>query len=259
MTQTNNQSRLATLRGRHRKPDKKAGLASYQNRPMDDGGRWIESPELAGIRFIGFSDGLARIQHSGHFDSEFQESVYRGAVYQLPAKGGRVRLIPAVRHGSESGRRSWSDDSGQEGAAILYLADAQLSDDLGGFDSNPDTMDSVRDMARTADGYAEALAESAREYEEAWQAGSRAAYELESAQAARVEFLKLRRDIKAMSPDSRAAKTPAICAALQTRLASLADDWESGRRAYFEAVDSWSGLGAWRSHLESAFNDGLGS
>lgn len=160
-------------RGRYAPPSAAGGA------PGERGGRWFERPEAAGLRFVGWSDELSRIDHSGWFlypEGDPAECA-RGAVYQLPARDGRPVYVEAIRTGEGGGRgRSWHD-MGESGSALIFLADRHLGE-LGGREETGDC-DALRSAARGADREAEIYAEREREYQEAWQAGSRCA-DLES-------------------------------------------------------------------------------
>lgn len=153
-----------------------SGLASYQNRPSDRGGRWIESPADVGLRFVGFSDELTGSRESGwHLSPDGDTgAVARGAVYQLPARDGRPVYVEGVRLCS-GGKRGWQDQSRYD-SAIVYLGEWHLGEPGG---SEYKDEQAIGDAARGADLEAEILAERERDYQEAFMAGQRAS-ELEA-------------------------------------------------------------------------------
>ncbi len=236
-----------------------SGLASYQNAPNDRGGRWIENPAAAGLRFVGWSDDIASIRHTGwHLDPHGDGETARGCVYQLPARDGRPIFVAAVAMGSRCrDGRSWVNQCGRDGAAIIYLNERHIGP-VGG-EQYPDADHYVAhfDAAHGADREAEILAKSEREYQEAWQAGSQAAEFIEKATTLRTAARELLREFRRMRRAAVAGEFPAACAtlrqAIRGHLQSAIDAKEEAR----ELVSQWSGLGAWRANLEDAFKEGL--
>src|SRR5690606_9843007 len=58
--------------------------------------RWCEDTKDAGLRFVGFADELAprAIMHKGWYANlDGSGEVYRGAVWQLPARGGQCIYV----------------------------------------------------------------------------------------------------------------------------------------------------------------------
>ena len=115
--------------------------------------RWVDNVSC-GLRRVGFADEIMRgegysraIDHKGWFIREDGDGgeVYRGVVYQLPARHG----LPQYVYGY--------DDPNNEGAALLCFGPSV--DKCG--------------AARSADRFAEIFAEYEREYDRAWQAGRR--------------------------------------------------------------------------------------
>lgn len=256
--------------GRRRWPSSETpglGAPMESDRYGCGGARWAELPESMGFRFAGFADELAKaagysrmIEHSGWFldPDGFGGELARGCVYQLPARDGRPRFIPAIRLGSESRRNggAWQDQSGSE-SAMLFLAD-MIEGGASGRDSYRDSAsdwEEALEAARFADGRAERYAEAEREYQEAWQAGRQAAELSEEAAEERKAFLALRAELKA---ERRSGfERPAICAALESAVRSHASAWRSAKAKAAKLREEWSGLGAWRSHMEEAFKEGL--
>jgi hypothetical protein len=113
-------------------------------------GSWGEKGEFYLDRFPDWRDigtahevsrreGSRAVEHDGWFCDSFQSETVKGHVLQLPARKGVPQYVPAV---------SWSD---QDGVTLYPL----------------DRHDSALDAARSADGYAERIAESERDYAEA--------------------------------------------------------------------------------------------
>lgn len=193
------------------------GDASYQNRPNERGGRWIENPRAAGLRFVGFSDELASIDHNGwYLDSEIQNETARGAVYQLPARGGRPVYVEAVRLGDYIRGKGWRDQCGSiTGPAIVYLNERHFGE-IG--EDSPRDSDAARDAARGADSEAESIAEKEREYQDAW----RAANDWQEAQG---EMRDARKEARDQARTALAA-SQARCMRQETAIADLAAGYE---------------------------------
>jgi hypothetical protein len=229
------------------------------------GARWAELPELMGFRFAGFTDELRkaagyRSEGSGYYIDDSYSEVARGCVYQLPAKDGRPRFVPAIRIGSE-GKRGWQDQSGSD-SAILFLPDIVTAGDCGadGARYQASEWEEAQEAARYADSRAERYAEAEREYQEAYSAGREAAESLEEAGESRRAFLELRAELKdGCAIELDGAGRPKTRAALESVLKGHCGAWRAAKRRAAELREEWSGLGAWRSHLESAFSDGLAS
>lgn len=174
--------------------------------------RWIESTDAAGLRFVGYADELISVGHRGWFADAFQDETYRGAVYQLPARGGRPCLVAGYA------------DPNNKGAAIIDFSPeyGEAREEVGRYS------DATREAACMADGMAECFAEEARDYSEAWQAARQwqeLADDMANARAsARTLVAEMRAAIKAGQ-----SAGAAICAALRAQLASYADAWQSAR------------------------------
>lgn len=112
--------------------------------------RWCEDTENAGLRFVGFADELAphAIKHKGWYTDPdgFDGEVYRGAVWQLPARGGQCIYVAGFA------------DPNNEGAALI--------------DFEP--ILTISKAAYRADDTARIHAEREREYQqEKWRAAQR--------------------------------------------------------------------------------------
>jgi len=164
----------------------KAALASYQNQPGERGGRWIENPDGAGLRFVGWSDELAqtRDRHTGWFlypDGDPGE-VARGCVYQMPSRDGRSVYVEAIRTGEHAAE--WRD-IGEDGAAYVFLNTRHMGEPGGEEYRGPDHYGAFRDAAHGADREAELFAEEERDYQQAYAAGRRAAEYMDKAKEER--------------------------------------------------------------------------
>ena len=100
--------------------------------------RWVENVSK-GLRHIGQSDEIVRLDHKGWYTDEFQDETVHGEVYQLPARDGRPQYVPAV-----------NDPNNRDCAAVDFYS---MTDDK-------------EDCARLADSMAEYWAEREREYQE---------------------------------------------------------------------------------------------
>lgn len=234
------------------------GLASYQNKPNDRGGRWIERPAMAGLRFVGFADKLARLDHTGWFlspDGDDGETA-RGCVYQLPARNGRPIYVEAYQLGSESRKSGWQEQSSglgeRDAPAVVFLADRHLGE-LGGTDG--DICAAMRAAARGADREAEIIAEHEREWREASELGRTAAEAIEEASEARLEARELLAEIRGRT----VADMPATCKAIRGEIARLL---RSARRKHDKARKLWEEHAgetrAFLAHIHGAFEDGAG-
>lgn len=131
--------------------------------------RWCEDTEDAGLRFVGFADELApRIKHKGWYtDPEGFGEVYRGAVWQLPARNGECLYVAGFA------------DPNNDGAALIDFE--PFYDEI--------------EAAYRADETARIHAGHEREYQEKWQAAQRVRDLLEDICDARREHTALIRAI----------------------------------------------------------------
>lgn len=219
---------------------------------MDNGAQW-GNPDAIGLRFVGWQDeilrrdGYGRGTHTGWYTrhDEYDE-VLRGCVYQLPARDGCARYVPAYREGIESKRNGWEDTSGEHMAALDFSnVITAPRDDTDRYNT---TGPSAREACRAADSLAENAAEKSREYDEAWHAGSQYA-------DLRAELKETRKECRALVRELKAARshTPAICRALRSSVREMRRDM----RDAFEKAEALKDK-VWREY-HAAFNDGAGS
>lgn len=198
--------------------------------------RHCSDTRAAGLRFVGYADDLAGLNHTGwHCDDEGRDTL-RGAVWQLPGKGRHARLIYGYQE--MEGRREMN-----EGSAILCISDMRRADMRDAF-GNVDESDEARDAARSADSLAEHDAESRRDYNAAYQAGREAAEHDAAALEAHGEALALVASIRAERTAARLAGREVqgtICATLSGALESLLETI-SAKRA--ERESAWAAV--WR-------------
>lgn len=208
-------------------------------------GVYIESEKAGGFRFVGYADVISSrhasraIDHTGWFTSDDQGETFRGAVLQLPARKGRIRLVAAYLESTNGG----------------YVLDLSLGavfeEEIGSDSSDPCEHDSAMEAARTADSFAEREAERERDYQEAWRAGqdwSDLGDGIATARKAALQILRERRSLPA------GLDKPALCAAIREKVESLVDEIRKARAKREELVS----LPLSRT-LAEAFNEGAGS
>jgi hypothetical protein len=225
------------------RPELKSGA---YNPPCEVGGsklaRWIEAPPKAGLRFVGYADQLARsISHEGwHTDEDGANGAYlRGAVYQLPARKGRPVFVAGYGdpHNGEAHKG---------GPALLDFESVYMGDDSKGEEAQ-------RDAARAADQFAQSAAESEREYNEAWQAGSRWADIGEEIRAAHAEARQLVRELKSARRLLKGATSfDGICRTIRDKIERAREsitELRAERDSLFDSI---------RERTLEAFNQGAG-
>ncbi|CAB4162060.1 hypothetical protein UFOVP786_23 [uncultured Caudovirales phage] len=122
-------------------------VSGHAGRNDDTRIQYWDHKDSVPFRFIGYVDEIRRsIDHQGWYCDQFQDRTLRGVVYQLPARNGVPQYL--------SGYQESDNDS-----VVLYLDS---------FEAEP------AEAAYRADRIAERWAESEREYQEAWFAGSQA-------------------------------------------------------------------------------------
>ena len=227
---------------RHAAPG--AAFAGYGTKSM----RWCESPADIGLRFVGYADKLARIDHTGWFADEFQDSTVRGVVYQLTARNGR----PIYVSGYDNADNGAADANGPAAIDFGTLWEGEAGDS---YNNDPQ---GARAAARHADSLAERMAEESREYDRAWQAGSQWAERGE-------EIASERRDMLALLAERRHAKAagesyPTICARIASTIEAGLDRIRElrGERAALVAGNGPDFWGVYDAELRAAFNEGAG-
>lgn len=181
--------------------------------PDAQGVRWIENPAAVGLRFVGYADKLANLDHTGWFSDADGSSKIRGVVFQLPGRDGRPRFY--CGHDNED-----NGEAENGGPARVDLAHpigpvwdverecARRSIgpsywmpymERAAYWAEAATETARKDAARQADGMAEKAADEQREYNTAWQAGVAWAEEAET-------IARARRDILALVPAIRRAR-----------------------------------------------------
>ena len=244
---------------------------SIRGNPMRDGhdsdkpgSVFIESPESYGFRLVGRvaadmprGEVWDKRESSGWYSDTFQDRLIFGVVYQLPARDGCPRFVPAYA------------DSDNPDSALFDFA----SMETGTRDSNCSYEgargnDAAKDAARSADSLAQHVAERAREYDAAWQAGSAWAQAAEEMRDARQAALAILKERRAAINDSRLSDSGyfALCDAIRARVSDLLSDISDARARMARlaegdgATDSDYDRTFWTGDkgLREAFNEGAG-
>jgi hypothetical protein len=173
--------------------------------------RWIDSPEDYGLREAGRADSLCRsIKHTGWYlseDNETGETAF-GVVFRLPARKGQSIFV--------AGYRTSYDDSG---AAVCF-----------------ESTEDETQAAQWSDHIAEILAEKERDYNTAWQAGSRYSGYGSDISAIRQDILALCKDIKESGRSFRSA----VCKTLRESISSKLQEIDRLRRKRAQLLETYS-------------------
>jgi hypothetical protein len=200
--------------------------------------RHVDDTGKAGLRFVGYADELARLDHTGWFTDEEQHGKFRGAVWQLAGKGKQSRIV--------YGYQEWDGDSETNVGSALICTSTVLLADMSDGNYSLGSTDEVQNAATYADGLAESAADKAREYNEAYRKGSTVA-ETDST------FIETRRQLLPILAELRKVRhgriqlSPVMCDLLTKRVESdldtLADLRESVRMAWGDcpsyAEEAW--------------------
>lgn len=223
--------------GKHRYSTHKAGYGT-SGRAWSAFGeshmRWIENPSVAGLRFVGFADDLARIGHNGWYlsDDNWTGETVRGVVFQMAARDGRAQYVA----GYDNAINGAADRGGPVALSFDEIFEGEQFDES---DS-----DAKSGAARRADGIAEAMAESERDYNRAWEAGNRFVEIGETVAETRRAALALIAEIKAKR--EAICDGPAIVAALRDRLEAMLDDIKAARVERAELANGFDHTDAFR-------------
>lgn len=228
------------------------------------GSVYVENPESYGFRLVGRvaadtprGEVWDKRGDSGWFDNTLQDSLIYGLVYQLPARDGCARFVPAYAD-------SDNPDSALIDFASMETGTRDENDSYGGARDNA----TARDVARWADNMAQRVAEESREYDSAWQAGSAWAQAAEEMRDARQAVLVILKERRAAINDSRLSDSGyfALCDAIRARVSDLLSDISDARARMARLADGdgatdsdyernfWTG----DKELRGAFNEGAG-
>ena len=174
-----------------------------------------------------------------------------GVVYQLPARNGMARFVAGYQFG------------GVDGGLTLDLGTIYQSESMRGEDVSPQEHDAARDAARAADSMAKHAAEEERDYQTAWQAGSRYADESSDLQTIRAEIRGILQERRQAMHNAALTDSGyfALCDAIRQRVADLLEDMHERRRVMRELANGdhdslifYPG----DKRLQDAFCDGAG-
>lgn len=213
------------------------------NRASEDGLRWIENA-TNGLRFVGLCDEIARsegrpraIDNLGWYTDEFQDSVLRGVVFQLPARKGKAQYVAGY--------------ASSDGGDVWNVKNARLN--------LSETYDDKMDAARASNGIAERAAESGREFQQAWSAGNQYRELGEEISATRKATLALLIERRA-ARDLPAERFASICGLIRSRVGDAGRAIKRARKERNELLSTYSSGRAWRgwNRLQEAFREGAG-
>jgi len=174
-----------------------------------------------------------RIDHTGWFDSEYQEETYRGIVLATT----RGTFLAGMCHGAESRKRGgWQSVCGNDSAVIVETGYSYSTQ---------------AEAARAADHIAEHMAEAEREYNAQANAGIQASELRAEINETRAETLaslaELRQARKALARDS--AAFPHLCEQLRRDARAAVRDIKRKRAKIAELVESFGDSAAFREHF----------
>lgn len=255
-----NLARADVAAGKARYPRGSYGAVCWQ--PGKPGIAWVQNVDGAGLRHIG---NVEAESHGGRIwsnrdscgwysDNDQNETIY-GVVYQLPGRDGKARFVAGYAS---------ADDC--DGLPTLDFGSIYESDESSGANYSDDvaSYDGARDAARTADSMAQHAAESEREYQSAWQAGSRFAELAETVTESRKSALVLLAERRRAATAGKGASYLAICGAIRDKVESLLESISEARqeRAKLKEgkhVNDWlPGFWSGDKRLQAAFNEGAG-
>lgn len=173
--------------------------------------RWVDNVSL-GLRLVGYADKLLHLNHNGWFthDDGDPGETYRGVVYQLPARDHTELYV-----------YGYADPCNDDCAVLSFDPVADKSE-----------------AARYADNLAERFAESERDYNRAWDAGTRYKNLNDEIRAMRKQALTIGAEMRAARKSS--AQAPAICALAHDEVLSLYRHIQKARAERDELLDNYS-------------------
>lgn len=183
----------------------------------ESGMRWIENPAECGLRFVGYADECARLNHTGwYLDSDGFETA-RGIVYQMPARNGAPVFVAGYAdpfNGTKG--NEWKNPACLSFSSVVY-------GESGWFSTDPRDNPECADAGRLADRITEIMAESEREYREVTDARQRFESLADDIKAEWSEWSALMRECRAMRQRAADAVNiaPHIAATIRARLASI--------------------------------------
>lgn len=218
---------------------------------QQEGTWYVGDPVAAGLREVGTvrvdtHDFERSGRPNGWYCDEFGGSTMVGVVFQLTGKHGRARYVPGYRT---------SDD---ERGATVDFDDVHESEPYAGAEDS----DAQRDAAGRADDMARKEAEQEREYQTAWQAGSRWASLAEEIAGTRKTALRLLREFRtARKTLDGLANVETLCDAIREKISDAREEMRDAREEQRELAAGnsapfifWNG----DNRLAAAFLDGSG-
>lgn len=242
--------------------------------PEGEGLAFVETPANAGLRHVGNVDC-----EGGHFttrgnngwfadnDSGSTNGTVCGVVFQLPGRDGKSRFVAGYRFSEHDGEGAMLDFSRvyEEPAAyyepVRKTASGMLAGGYWNYQDNARDMDAATDAARAADAMAQRAAEEEREYQAAWQAGSRYADLMRESHDSRAEAVALLRERRA-ARTAGLAGYDAICASIRGTISAILDDLSKARQTMRKLAEGdfvseyLPGFHTGEKRLREAFNEG---
>ena len=243
--------------------------------PGKPGLAYVENIERAGLREVGRvmpecgRDGIWDSRGNCGWYTNAHGETFRdgtglawGVVYQLPGRDGKARFVagyvmgdcdggPMVDFGTVYEENCRAEYFTVPGPGSVRYGSWSYSD-------NPLEMDAAREAAYAADSMAQRAAEEEREWQTAWEAGSRFADLGETVDGLKSDIRDLLAERKAAK--AHAATYPTICQmlhqAVADKLESIADarrDREKLKSGDFESLIFYPD-----ARLRAAFNEGAG-
>lgn len=227
-------------------------------RPDQPGIAYVDKPESVGLRFVGHV--VPEMRRGDVWDSRGNTGwhtdpygdVFRdgtglawGEVYQLPGRKGETRFVAGYRFG------------GCDGGPTLDFGRIYV-EPRGDWEVDVMTCDAAIDAARAADSLAEHAAEDEREYQTAWQAGSRwndLAELISDARKKALAILAERHKVKGFDA------SPVLCEVIRDKIRDLVDSIAESRAEQRTLAEGdcpdlyfWNG----DQRLRDAFMEGAG-
>ena len=242
---------------------------------------WIERPSDMGLRFAGYADSIVRLNHTGWYTNADSTETIRACVYQLPGRNGKARYVAA--HDDSSNGAADSNGPAYVDFSQIFESDfeAEMRDALRTMGKQYHTADRLKpgywaeaahetvkkEAARAADSFAEREAESMRDYDRAWQAGS-------YWQSTRDEIKGLREHVRALIAEFKEARksVPAaekfnlLCESIRSsvshdlaEIGELRERCDTLKNGDYSSKDGYYFYGFYPSdEMKAAFNDGAG-
>ncbi|QPC91490.1 hypothetical protein [Mesorhizobium sp. INR15] len=223
---------------------------------------FVQNVDGAGLRHVGNVEAECgsrngfwsnRDSCGWYSDNDQQETIY-GVVYQLTGRDGKARFV--------AGYASAGDCDGLPTLDFGTIYSEFVGDYA--YRESATDIEAARDAARAADSMAQHAAETERDYQAAWQAGSRFAGLAETIAANRKAALELLSERRRAASVDQGATYQAICKAIRDKVESLLEAMseartERGKLKAGDHINEWlPGFWTGDKRLQAAFNDGAG-